>query len=144
MCIKCLYLWRRKEGKEDERGRGWLKYAYKHMCVWNALNGTGESCSRECLGEKHQESGEQAWEEELFFTSYLFVLFNIFLPKMHKSHVFLSDKQENMDKFMKLPTILATFVSLFATLNFFHSFVTIMSRLKIFYTLQLLTRQFHF
>lgn len=33
--------------------------------------------------------------------------------------MFILDKEENMDKFMKLPIILATFVSLFATLNIF-------------------------
>lgn len=95
--------------------------------------------------EKSIRSLENRHGKKNYFLPPTFLYFLIFfLPKMHKSHVFLSDKQENMDKFMKLPTILATFVSLFATLNFFHSFVTIMSRLKIFYTLQLLTRQFHF
>lgn len=56
--------------------------------------------------------------------------------------MFVLDKEENMDKFMKLPIILATFS--FCYPKFFPSFIMIMNRLRIFSTLQLLTRQFHF
>lgn len=40
------------------------------MHVWNALGGTQVSWSNECLGEKHQESGEQMQEGELLFNSF--------------------------------------------------------------------------